>query len=88
MEHTPGQWTAHKYDVVAPKDKKNRRIVVAKALSSGDTGRANAKLMAASPVMLEALEDLVYQVDRLKGEESQVLDTDQATAAIEAARSN
>ena len=35
--------------------------------------------------LLEALRDLAYQVDRLKGEESQVLDTNQAKKAIEAA---
>ena len=50
----------------------------------GDAGK-DARLLEAAPQLLEALKDLAYQVDRLKGEESQVLDTNQAKKAIVAA---
>ena len=87
MGHTPGPWAAGMTAAIYSGKDCERLVAVVATTShtSQNLIHANAKLIAASPDMLDALKGLVYQVDRLKGEESQVLDTDQARAAIEAA---
>ena len=89
MEHTPGPWEAREYEVLSPRDKKGQRIIVAEALSSGDSGRANAKIMAASPNMLDTLKRIT-ELAANKGETASVLlniSGELARAAIKAATS-
>ena len=47
--------------------------------------KANAHLASAAPDLLEALDDLIFQCNRLKGEDASALDFDQARAAIKRA---
>ena len=47
--------------------------------------KANAHLVSAAPDLLEALYDLIFQCNRLKGEDASALDFDQARAAIKRA---
>jgi len=63
MEHTKGPWTADETTV------KVGRLTVAQAydpencLRTTDMGKANARLIAAAPNMLEALEAFVDAID-------------------------
>ena len=83
MRHTPGKWRAEitraSYIVVA-----GDRVI---ALIEGDDEQheANAHLASAAPDLLEALDDLIFQCNRLKGEDASALDFDQARAAIKRA---
>ena len=78
-EITPGPWrveiTRASYIVVA-----GDQVI---ALIEGD--EANAHLVSAAPDLLEALYDLIFQCNRLKGEDASALDFDQARAAIKRA---
>jgi hypothetical protein len=49
QQHTPGPWKADGCDVTGP------ATTIAIALNKYDVGRANARLIAAAPDMLEAL---------------------------------
>ena len=96
-DRTPGPWTTR----ISPEQDDTIQIVgnikdgildpVAELVEYEDSAidAANAQFIVRAcnshDQLLEALIDLAYQVDRLKGEESQVLDTNQAKKAIVAA---
>ena len=94
MEHTKGPWKSGGGTIYAPWPERDGDRIIADLLTHhGDNGltndevTANAKLIAASPDMLEALEGM------LQAYEGDAGDTDspaciKARAAIEAARSN
>ena len=93
-ERTPGPWEVDELksgNLFIQGDGRNYTVaqIVRNVYIGGEVHKADAAFIAracnAHDQPLEALKDLAYQVDRLKGEESQVLDTDHARAAIEAA---
>ena len=95
MEHTKGPWKSGGGTIYAPwPEREGDRIIADLLTHHGDNGltndevTANAKLIAASPDMLEALEEIAG--DSLAASDPQlVVDAMRitATAAIEAARS-
>jgi hypothetical protein len=69
-KHTPGPWSSRGRAIRGPhpKDPAGRARIVAKAIWDNgtyvDEAEANARLIAAAPELLEALEDLVCLAER------------------------
>lgn len=66
MEHTPGSWRPIPYSSVVgagvaaqPNPKENSIVLAMIPGADRDTANANARLMAAAPELLEALEGMV-----------------------------
>ena len=83
-KHTPGPWVQTPWDSTAIFDAKNLRVPIAQtypADTSQKEAEANARLVAAAPQLLEALELIVEQDP--DGEGQGFID---ARAAIKAAK--
>ena len=66
-QHTPGPWTVKKASpqagvITAP----NRGLGIAEVFGGGETDTANARLIAAAPELLTALQHVIDQYDRAR----------------------
>ena len=89
-KHTPGPWVSIEsvlFDRPEICDEKDRRVAVCLSYypMHEDTRTANARLIAAAPDMLEALEDLVEWADAVKGRAG-VRMSDPHTGSIDTAK--
>lgn len=62
MMHTPGPWAIGKYDEVVDSSGNTIRVH-GMTLTSGELAKANARLIAAAPELLEALQAVAYAAD-------------------------
>jgi hypothetical protein len=63
-KHTPGPWEANKYGSRAAHwqvDKTDSERVIA-SMTRGEDAEANARLIAAAPELLEALEGILFEL--------------------------
>jgi len=90
-KHTPGPWVQTPWDATAIFDAKNLQVPIAQtypADTSQKEAEANARLVAAAPQLLEALEAvLAYEGDDLPAPETFGTELyNKARAAIKAAK--
>lgn len=93
-KHTPGPWEMHGEfsgrDIVQIETKHGYSVADVRNYNRSEQNKANAKLIAAAPDLLEALQNLIGEVKDIRGvdvEEYKPAAFEQARAAIKKATS-